>query len=46
MHVEYQNDAASLHLYMDNITYVRNYQILERIFQKWACGFHSTFETK
>ena len=47
MHEEYQNDATSLHLYLDNITYVLNHQILERIFLKMgACGFDLTFETK
>ena len=32
MHEEYQNDATSLHLYVDNITYVLNHQILEEFF--------------
>ena len=37
---EYQKYVASLHLYIDNITYVSNHQILERIFLKMgACGF-------
>ena len=47
MHEEYQNDVASLHLYIDKITYFRNHQILQRIFLKMgACGFDLTFETK
>ena len=40
MHEEYQNDATSLYSYIDNITYVRNHQIFERIFLKMgACCF-------
>ena len=44
MREEYQNDATSLRLYIDNIPYVCNRQILERIFLKMgACGFELTF---